>query len=79
MKKNKTPDYPFTIRQLTKEDGGGFFIEYPDLPGCMSDGETVNDAIANGRDAVECWMKAAEKTGRSIPKPGDFEKQSGKS
>jgi antitoxin HicB len=32
--------YPFTIRPLSSEDGGGFLIEYPDLPGCHSDGDT---------------------------------------
>src|ERR1035438_10911857 len=44
--------YPFTIRPLSDADGGGFLIEYPDLPGCHSDGETPEQAIVNGRDAV---------------------------
>ena len=61
MKKEKTPDYPFTIRHLSKEDGGGYLIEFPDLPGCMSDGETIEEAIANGQDAVSCWIKAARR------------------
>lgn len=78
MSKIKTSDYPFTIRHLTKEDGGGFLIEYPDLPGCMSDGETIEEAIKNGHDAVSCWILAAKKIDRPIPKPGDLEKQSGK-
>lgn len=74
----KTPDYPFTIRQLTQEEGGGFLIEFPDLPGCMSDGETVEEAIDNGKDAVACWIAAAKEAGRDIPKPGELESQSGK-
>jgi antitoxin HicB len=37
----KVPEYPFTIRHLSKEEGGGYLIEFPDLPGCMSDGETI--------------------------------------
>ena len=44
--------YPFTIRPLSAEDGGGFLIEYPDLPGCHSDGETPEQAIVNGRDEI---------------------------
>jgi antitoxin HicB len=32
--------YPFTIRPLSDEDGGGFVIEFLDLPGCISDGGT---------------------------------------
>jgi antitoxin HicB len=74
----KTPKYPFTIRELTADDGGGFLIEFPDLPGCMSDGETVEEAIANGVDAVQCWISVAKEKGREIPGTGDIENQSGK-
>jgi len=78
MRKDKVLDYPFTIRHLSKEDGGGYLIEFPDLPGCMSDGETIEEAIENGHDAVLSWMSAAKEIGRSIPRPGELEKQSGK-
>lgn len=78
MKKEKTPNYPFTIRHLTKDDGDGYLIEFPDLPGCISDGETIEEAITNGYDALLCWIEAAQKTGRDVPKPGELEKQSGK-
>jgi len=78
MKKERILDYPFTIRHLSDEDGGGYLIEFPDLLGCMSDGETIEEAIENGRDAIVCWMKAAKEAGRAIPKPGELEKQSGK-
>lgn len=71
-------DYPFTIRQLSEDDGGGYLIEYPDLPGCMSDGSTVEEAIENGRDALEAWISAAKASGRVIPSPGDLDAQSGK-
>ena len=78
MRKNKIPDYPFTIRHLSKDDGGGYLIEFPDLPGCMSDGETIEEAVLNGSDAVASWIYAAKESSRSIPKPGDLERQSGK-
>jgi antitoxin HicB len=45
--------YPFTIRPLSPEEGGGFMVEYLDLPGCVSDGETPEEAIDHGRDAVK--------------------------
>lgn len=61
--------YPFAIRPLTAEEGGGYLIEFPDLPGCMSDGETPEEAIANGKDAVDEWIDACEKLGRPIPAP----------
>lgn len=62
--------YPFTIRPLAAEDGGGFLIEYPDLPGCHSDGETVEQAIAGGRDAVRSYLASCRKHGDPVPKPG---------
>lgn len=63
-------EYPFTIRPLTQEEGGGFLIEYPDLPGCMSDGETPEEAIRNGRDAVKSYILSCKKYGDPVPKPG---------
>ena len=72
------PEYQFTIRELAIDDGGGFLIEFPDLPGCMSDGETVEEAIANGSDAVQCWITVAKEKGREVPDPGEIENQSGK-
>jgi antitoxin HicB len=41
------PDVPyrFTIQPLPEDEGGGYLIEFPDLPGCMSDGATIEGAI----------------------------------
>ena len=78
MSKVKIPDYPFTMRHLSNEEGGGYLIEFPDLPGCMSDGETIEEAIENGKDAIQAWLQAAKETKRIIPKPGELESQSGK-
>ena len=53
--KAATPEfesYPFKVEPLKKADGGGFVITFPDLPGCMSDGATYEEAIENGRDAI---------------------------
>lgn len=72
------PKYQFTIRELSHDDGGGFLIEFPDLPGCMSDGETIEEAIANGADAVESWIGVAKEKGKEIPDPCDLKNQSGK-
>jgi antitoxin HicB len=57
----KISEYPFTMRHLSKEDGGGYLIEFPDLPGCMSDGETIAEAIENGKKAIQAWIEAAKK------------------
>src|ERR1700679_3816223 len=65
--------YQFTVRPLSKEEGGGFLVEYPDIPGCMSDGETIEEAIANGREALGDCIAVFKETGREIPKPGAVE------
>lgn len=70
------PDYPFEMRPLSEEEGGGWLITYPDLPGCMSDGETPEEALVNGKDAVAGWIKAMRESGREIPPSG--ERPSGK-
>ena len=62
-------DYPMFVEPLPAEDGGGFVATAPDLPGCMSDGETPEEAIRNLRDAVEVWLATAMDAGRSIPTP----------
>ena len=61
--------YPFTIRPLSETDGGGFAIEYPDLPGCISDGETPEDALKQGSDAVKAYLMNCLKHGVVVPCP----------
>lgn len=65
----KPQDYEIRIRPLSKEDGGGFIAEVPELPGCMSDGETPHEALENVFDAISCWMEAAREMGRQVPEP----------
>ena len=61
--------YQVPTLPLSAEDGGGFTGLVPAQPGCRSDGETPQAALANAYDAITCWMEAAEDTGRSIPQP----------
>jgi len=44
--------YAVVIEPLSAEDGGGFLARVTDLPGCMSDGETPAEALANVEDAI---------------------------
>jgi antitoxin HicB len=63
--------YQFTVRPLSREEGGGYLVEYPDIPGCMSDGETPEEAIANGREALRDCLAVFRESGRKAPpKPG---------
>lgn len=61
--------YPIVIEPLSEEDGGGFLATVPDLPGCMSDGETPEEALVNVQDAILTWLEAAQELGREIPTP----------
>ena len=62
--------YPFEVRQLSAEDGGGFLVTFPDLPGCMADGETIVEAISNAMDAEESWLATAREFGDPLPVVG---------
>lgn len=62
-------DYPVMIEPLSAEDGGGFVATVPDLPGCMSDGETPEEALAQVQDAITSWIDEARALGRSVPAP----------
>ncbi len=63
-------DYPICVRALIADEGGGYLVEFPGLPGCMSDGDTVAEAVANAADAQAAWLAAMREAGRPIPAPG---------
>lgn len=51
------------------DEDDAFIVEVPELPGCMADGQTYQDAVANAQVVVQEWMDTAKKLGREIPKP----------
>ena len=61
--------YPLVVEPLTAEDGSGFVAFAPDLPGCMSDGETPEEAVSNAQDAIAAWIEAARDLGHAVPAP----------
>ena len=64
-------NYEIKIRKLSEAEGGGWFAEIPLLPGCMSDGETSQEAIANVNDAKKEWLETSMELGRPIPEPAN--------
>jgi antitoxin HicB len=70
-------NYPATIQPLSKEDGGGYLVSFPDLPGCVADGATPEEAFHQAEDAMISWMKTAEEFGDKIPTPSLASKYSG--
>jgi predicted RNase H-like HicB family nuclease len=51
------------------EEDQAFIVEVPELPGCMADGPTYQDAIANAEVIVREWIETARDLGRSVPEP----------
>ncbi len=62
-------EYSVRIERLADSDGGGYLATVPDLPGCMSDGETPEEALKNVQDAIASWIEAAKEWKQDIPKP----------
>jgi len=62
-------NYEIKIRRLTEEEGDGWLAKIPIRPGCMSDGETIEEAIANLADAKKCWIETSLELERPIPEP----------
>jgi len=61
--------YPISIRPLSSSEGGGYLAEFPDLPGCMADGKTVEEALHEAKDALQAWLSTANEFGDAIPTP----------
>lgn len=56
----------------------GFVAEVAELPGCLSQGDTADEAVASVRDAMAGWISVALEDGREIPVPGDADRYSGR-
>jgi predicted RNase H-like HicB family nuclease len=46
-----------------------FIVEVPELPGCMADGATYQEAVANSEQVIQEWVDTAKEDGRVIPEP----------
>lgn len=58
------------FRVLIEQDEDGIFVvECPNLPGCISQGKTRAEALANIRDAIEGYLASLEKHGEPVPPP----------
>ena len=75
---SKLSDYPFEVRPLSAEEGGGYIISFPDFAECISDGESVDEAIENGRDALKATVAALKSKKLPVPAPNSGGVASGK-
>ena len=67
----------YRMEIVEDKDEGGFVVSYPDLPGCITCGETVESAVANALDAKKAWLEAALEDGVEIHEPDSLEDYSG--
>jgi len=68
---------PYT-RELIPEPEGGWFVRVKELPGCLSQGETAEQALTMIEDAMRGWLEASLESGDPIPEPRQGESYSGK-
>lgn len=68
---------PYRMEIVEDSDEGGFVASYPDLPGCISCGETVEAAAANAQDAKRALLEAAMEDGIAIREPDSLDDYSG--
>ena len=52
---------------LPDNEDGGWVAEVPSLPGCISQGDTREQALANVRDAIDTWIEGAKQVGMTVP------------
>ncbi|MGH7179558.1 MAG: type II toxin-antitoxin system HicB family antitoxin [Tepidisphaeraceae bacterium] len=58
--------YTYTIH-VEPADEGGFVVTVPALPGCVTEGDTYQEAISNAHEAIEGFVEALAKAGQVIP------------
>jgi predicted RNase H-like HicB family nuclease len=54
---------------LEREKDGRYSVSVPDLPGCASMGDTHDEALANAREAIECYLEGLKVDGLPAPEP----------
>ena len=64
----------YRMEIIEDKDEGGFVVSYPDLPGCITCGETVESAVENALDAKKAWLEAALEDGVEIHEPDSLER-----
>ena len=59
----------YTMEVIEDPTEGGFVVSFPELPGCLTCGQTLENALANALDAKKAWLEAALEDGLVIQEP----------
>lgn len=65
--------YPAVFKPFT-DQSGGYVVEFPDLPGCVTEGKDLEQAIEMGIDAASGWILGELEDGEKIPRASDYSK-----
>jgi predicted RNase H-like HicB family nuclease len=71
--KNKIRDLKYSIILHEDEESGGYTVEVPDLPGCITEGDTFEEAIEMAKEAIEGFIEVLKMDNEPIPKPSNLE------
>jgi predicted RNase H-like HicB family nuclease len=61
--------YKYELIVFWSDEDQRFIVEIPELPGCMADGMSYEEAIKNAQIAISEWLETAGELGREIPQP----------
>ena len=64
---------PYRMEITPDIEEGGYVISFPDLPGCLTSGETIEKAVQNAEDAKRAWFTVAIEEQIAIPDPRRLE------
>jgi len=62
-------DSKYEIIMFWSDEDNAFVAEVPELPGCMADGKTHQEALANAEQVIDEWIETAKELGRAVPQP----------
>ena len=68
---------PYRMEIVPDTQEGGYAVRFPELPGCLTCGSTMEEAVRNGEDCKREWLTAAIEDGIAIPEPVSDEEYSG--
>ena len=68
---------PYKLEIVPDTEESGYIASYPELPGCITCGETIESAVLNARDAKKAWLETAIENNVSINEPEELESYSG--
>ena len=68
---------PYKMEIVPDLDEGGYAVNWPELPGCVTCGETLEQAVRNAEDAKYTWLETAIEEGTEIPEPMNLDDYSG--